>query len=244
MSGNKFYDVTITDHGRYRVRVVAGYPDEAERIAYFLSKANLTGHDSHGVIRVPRYVEWLGTGRVRAGQHVETLVDTPAITLLDGKHGFGQTVGPEACRIGIDKALANGVAVVALRNAGHLGRIGDFAESAVEAGLVSIHFVNVHSSLLVAPFGGADRRTSTNPIAIGVPTSDGKPFILDFATSMSASVTALANVGPGIGSVIGPAGNFAGMPEVVKWLLAFEMILGRLELLGGILILTPDFWRD
>ncbi|MCB2053841.1 MAG: malate/lactate/ureidoglycolate dehydrogenase [Geminicoccaceae bacterium] len=200
--------------------VEAGCPDdEAERIAYFLSKANLTGHDSHGVIRVPRYVEWLGTGRVRAGQHVETLVDTPAITLLDGKHGFGQTVGPEACRIGIDKALANGVAVVALRNAGHLGRIGDFAESAVEAGLVSIHFVNVHSSLLVAPFGGADRRTSTNPIAIGVPTSDGKPFILDFATSMVAEGKVLvARQGgkpvPG-DALISPEGRMTNDPDVL-----------------------------
>lgn len=69
-------------------------------------------------------------------------------------------------------------------------------------------------------------------------------FGMDFSTAMSASITALANVGPGIGPVIGPAGNFSSLPEVVKWLLAFEMILGRLELLGGILILTPDFWRD
>ncbi|MCB2012494.1 MAG: malate/lactate/ureidoglycolate dehydrogenase [Geminicoccaceae bacterium] len=167
--------------------VQAGCPDdEAERIAHYLSKANLTGHDSHGVIRVPRYVEWIGIGRMKPGQNVEFLVDTPAITMLDGKHGMGQTVGPEACRIGIHKADAHGVAIVALRNAGHLGRIGDYAEMAVAHGLVSIHFVNVHSSLLVAPYGGRDRRTSTNPIAIGMPTRDGKPFILDFATSMVA----------------------------------------------------------
>ena len=146
--------------------VQAGCPDvEAERIAHYLSKANLTGHDSHGVIRVPRYVEWIGIGRMKPGQNVEFLVDTPAITMLDGKHGMGQTVGPEACRIGIHKADAHGVAIVALRNAGHLGRIGDYAEMAVAHGLVSIHFVNVHSSLLVAPYGGRDRRTSTNPIA-------------------------------------------------------------------------------
>lgn len=69
-------------------------------------------------------------------------------------------------------------------------------------------------------------------------------FGLDFATAVSASVTAIANVGPGIGTIIGPAGNFATLPDAVKWLLAFEMILGRLELIGGILILTTDFWRE
>lgn len=186
--------VTVTSLKRLvqAIFVEAGCPDdEAVRIAHYLSKANLTGHDSHGVIRVPRYVEWIGIGRVKPGQHVERLVDTPAITMLDGKHGMGQTVGPEACQIGIEKAEAHGVSVVALRNAGHLGRIGDYAEMAVKAGLVSLHFVNVHSSLLVAPYGGRDRRTSTNPIAIGVPTRDGKPFILDFATSMVAEGKAL-----------------------------------------------------
>ncbi|MFP1632325.1 TrkH family potassium uptake protein [Zhengella sp. ZM62] len=69
-------------------------------------------------------------------------------------------------------------------------------------------------------------------------------FGLDFETALSASVTALANVGPGIGPVIGPAGNFSTLPDMVKWLLSLEMILGRLEIIGGILILTPDFWRE
>jgi len=165
--------------------------DEAERIALYLSRANLTGHDSHGVIRVPRYVEWIGVGRMAAGQNVETILDTPAVAVLDAKHGMGQTVGPQSARIGIDKAKAHGVALIALRHAGHLGRIGDYAEMAAAEGVVSIHFVNVHSSLLVAPFGGRDRRTSTNPIAIGMPSASGEPFILDFATSMVAEGKAL-----------------------------------------------------
>ena len=165
--------------------------DEAERVAYYLSRANLTGHDSHGVIRVPRYVEWIGQGRMKPGQDVTVVLDSPAILVLDAHHGLGQTVGPQSARMGIHKAKQHGVAMVALRYAGHLGRIGDYAEMAVEAGLVSIHFVNVHSSLLVAPFGGRDRRTSTNPIAIGMPSANGDPFILDFATSMVAEGKAL-----------------------------------------------------
>ena len=67
---------------------------------------------------------------------------------------------------------------------------------------------------------------------------------LDVETALSASITALANVGPGVGSTIGPSGTFQSLPDVVKWLLAFQMILGRLEIVSGIIILTPDFWQE
>ncbi len=161
-------------------------PDEAERVAHYLVRANLTGHDSHGVIRVPRYLAWIDEGWMRPGRHIELVAEGPGHAVVDGGLGMGQTVGPEATRIGIEKARRQGVAMIALRNAGHLGRIGDFAEMAIEAGMISIHFVHVHASLLVAPFGGASRRFSTNPIAIGVPTGDAAPFLLDFATSYVA----------------------------------------------------------
>jgi uncharacterized oxidoreductase len=165
----------------------AGCPsDEAARIALYLSKANLAGHDSHGVIRVPRYVEYLASGLVYAGRHVRPVLDTPGLAILDGQMGFGQTIGPEACQMGIDRARSQGAAVIGLKNTGHLGRIGDFAEMSIEADIVSIHFVNAFNSLLVAPFGSRSRRFSTNPIAIGVPTGDDRPFVLDFATAMVA----------------------------------------------------------
>ena len=79
---------------------------------------------------------------------------------------FGQTVGEQAVDIGI-KALDNGIAITALQNAGHLGRIRDWAERVAEKGLVSIHMVNVRGSLIVAPFGGIDRRMSTSPFCAG-----------------------------------------------------------------------------
>jgi uncharacterized oxidoreductase len=106
--------------------------------------------------------------------------------VLDGNYGLGQTVGPQAVDLGIAKAKAAGLAVVALRNAGHVGRIGDWAERAAAAGLVSIHFVNVGMGQIVAPFGGVERRFGTNPFCIGVPLPDGPPLILDFATSVVA----------------------------------------------------------
>lgn len=69
-------------------------------------------------------------------------------------------------------------------------------------------------------------------------------FGLDFITSMSASITALANVGPGLGATIGPSGNFSSLPDTVKWMLSFEMIIGRLEIMSVYVFLTPSFWRD
>lgn len=194
-------------------------PDEAGRIAHYLTRASLTGHDSHGVIRTQRYVEWLRDGWVLAGQHVEAVLDAGPLAILDGRHGMGQTVGPESAEIGIRKAREHGVAVIALRNAGHLGRIGDFAELAIEAGLVSLHFVNVFGSLLVAPFGGRERRFSTNPIAIGVPTGDDKPFVLDFATALVAEGKVLVahQGGPAVpvGALVSAEGELTNDPRVL-----------------------------
>ncbi|HYG88319.1 MAG TPA: TrkH family potassium uptake protein [Azospirillum sp.] len=69
-------------------------------------------------------------------------------------------------------------------------------------------------------------------------------FGLDFITSASASVTALANVGPGLGAVIGPSGTFAPLPDAAKWLLSFGMLLGRLELFTVLILFMPQFWRN
>lgn len=161
-------------------------PAEAERVSYYLVSANLAGHDSHGVVRVPRYVQMLKLGQVRAGQSLTIINETPSQALVDGNFGFGQTIAPLAIDLGIEKAKSSGLAVIGLRNSGHVGRVGDWAERAAAAGLISIHFVNVFNGALVAPFGGVERRFSTNPFCIGVPAPPGPPLILDFATSVVA----------------------------------------------------------
>jgi hydroxycarboxylate dehydrogenase B len=149
--------------------------------------ANLTGHDSHGVVRIPRYVDDIETGRTLVGQRVTVVRESATHAVLDGNFGFGQTIGPEAVEIGIAKARQAGMSVVALRNSAHLGRIGDWAEMAAEAGLISIHFVNVNNGQLVAPFGGTARRFTTNPVCIGVPPLEGRPMLLlDMATAVVA----------------------------------------------------------
>jgi uncharacterized oxidoreductase len=159
---------------------------EAERIGRYLVAANLTGHDSHGVVRVPRYVQNLKNGEVFADRSITIERETPIMAVVDGNGGFGQTVTPQAVQLGIDKAKVSGLSAIAFRNTGHLGRAGDWAEMAAEAGLVSIHFVNVRGSLLVAPFGGVDRMLSTAPFCMGVPIPGRPLLLLDFATSLVA----------------------------------------------------------
>ncbi len=198
---------------------VANGCDAAEgyRISHHLMGANLAGHDSHGVARVPRYVEWQQAGHVLAGQRCDVVMDGGAFALLDGKWGFGQTVAPEATDFGIERARQHGVAVVALRNAGHIGRTGAYAEQALAQGLISIHFVNVAGSVLVAPFGGTERRFSTAPIAIGVPTTP--PVVLDFATSLVAEgkVLVASNGGKKLpaDALIEPDGQLSGDPHTL-----------------------------
>ncbi|WP_252445909.1 malate/lactate/ureidoglycolate dehydrogenase [Pseudonocardia humida] len=158
---------------------------EARRVAADLVGANLTGHDSHGVVRVPLYVQWLRAGHVHAGRSARVVTDGGAFVVLDGDAGLGQTVAAEAVAMGVERARAQGSCIVALRNAGHIGRVGGYVETALSAGLISLHFVNVARSALVAPFGAVERRFSTAPVAIGVPLP-GRPLVLDFATSLVA----------------------------------------------------------
>lgn len=159
---------------------------ESGQIAKGLVGANLAGHDSHGVARVPRYLQWKAEGAFVPGRKVKVVSETPVLAVLDAEYGFGQTVAPQAVLIGIRKAQAMGLSAVALRNAGHIGRVGEWAEMAAEAGLVSMHFVNAAGSILVAPFGGTERRMSTAPYVVGVPRPGQDPIILDFATSLVA----------------------------------------------------------
>lgn len=155
---------------------------EAQCVAMRLVEANLVGHDSHGVIRVMTYVQWLKAGKVFAGRSIEVAFENDVLAVVDGQLGFGQTIGEQTMRVGIAKCRKQGVAVTALRNSGHLGRIGDWPFLAAEAGLVSIHFVNTTGAgILVAPFGGINRRLSANPIAAGVPLRGAPPLLLDIS---------------------------------------------------------------
>ncbi|OGA67522.1 MAG: malate/lactate/ureidoglycolate dehydrogenase [Betaproteobacteria bacterium RIFCSPLOWO2_12_FULL_67_28] len=168
--------------------VAAGGSDarEARLVAENLVTANLTGHDSHGVGMIPRYVESLLEGGLKVNQHPKTVFDGGAMLSLDGQQGYGQVIGLEAMETGIARAKQHGLCVMGLARSHHLCRIGQWAEQAVAAGLISLQFTNVISRSIVAPYAGADARFGTNPVTIGIPVPGEPPFILDMATSAVA----------------------------------------------------------
>jgi uncharacterized oxidoreductase len=138
--------------------------------------------------------------------------------VLDGRLGFGQMIGEEAVQIALDKCAKFGVSLVALRNAGHLGRIGDWAEMAARAGKISLHFVNTSGGgILVAPHGGKERRLSADPIAAGVPVPGGPPIILDISscTIAEGKIRVAANKGGHVaaGAIIDGQGNPTTDPQ-------------------------------
>ena len=167
----------------------AGCPaDEARLIADHLVDSDLSGHPSHGIVRCRRYLDWVADGRVQPIARLTVLTRGPGLALLDGHYSFGQVLGHRFVDLAADMAGETGAAVVGLRDAGHLGRIGAWSELLAARGLVSILFVNVAGSRIVAPFGAAAACMSTAPVAVGLPhgPEGGDPFILDFATSRVA----------------------------------------------------------
>ncbi|WP_151637462.1 malate/lactate/ureidoglycolate dehydrogenase [Noviherbaspirillum aerium] len=159
---------------------------EAVLVADHLVQANLSGHDSHGVGMIPRYLRSLADGELTLNRHAKLVRDAGAVLTVEGGLAFGQVAAREAMDMGIERAKRLGICAVGLRNAHHIGRIGHWAEQCAEAGLVSFHFVNVAGDPLVAPFGGIDARFGTNPFCAAYPRRGKPPLVLDFATSRVA----------------------------------------------------------
>ncbi|MFO1318512.1 MAG: malate/lactate/ureidoglycolate dehydrogenase [Burkholderiales bacterium] len=160
---------------------------DAGLAADHLVLSNLSGHDSHGVGMIPRYILVAKRGVIKPEQTLTTVLDAGALITLDGGMGLGQVLGYDAMNIAIARAKQLGAAVMCLRNTHHLGRIGHWGEQAAAAGLVSMNYVNVIGRPpLVAPWGGSRARFSTNPICIAFPRPGTHPIVLDFATSRIA----------------------------------------------------------
>ena len=170
------------------VEAAGSKDDEPQLVADNLVYANLTGHDSHGVGMIPRYIAAVHNGELKPNQHAKLVVDDGAMMAIDGGAGYGQIIGREAMNMGIDRAREHGVCVMTIRNSFHLCRIGAWGEQCARAGMVSMHHVNVtgHGGI-VAPFRGSDARYSTNPYCATMPgTTNNSAIVLDFATSIVA----------------------------------------------------------
>lgn len=175
----------LTDAAAAMLEAAGCSATEARQVAHALVEANLFGHDSHGIGLLPRYLDNLRHGIARAGQSVRIVADHGALVGMDGGCGFGQVLGEQAMAIAVERARVSGVCVAGLANSHHLARIGRWAELCAAEGFASVHFVNVLSRPLVAPWGGSDARLATDPFCVGVPHAP-HPLILDFATSMAA----------------------------------------------------------
>lgn len=161
--------------------------EEARVTAKSLILSNLMGHDSHGIVRIRQYNEELKHGMMASGVDLAILSETENSLHADARLGLGQVQMPRLLERLFSKmekaAIATGVVV----NCGHVGRLGEWVEAAAEKGYIAFMAVNDNGTYqLVAPHGGIEPRTSTNPIAFACPLKEGDIFSLDLSTSATA----------------------------------------------------------
>lgn len=161
--------------------------DEAREVANHLVDSNLAGHDSHGVMRAPWYMEKIDKGELVPGAKPSVERPTATTAIVDGHWGFGQPIARYAMELAIEKADKANLGCVTVRNCNHVGRLGAYTGLASERGFVGIGMANLHgTSHCVAPFGGIDRKLPTNPISIAFPRAGTPNFLLDMTSSIVA----------------------------------------------------------
>jgi len=158
----------------------------ADTVAGHLVRANLAGHDSHGMLRIPQYVAEADRGALVPGATAELVRESGAVGMVDAGRGFGHSATALAMEWVAGRARQFGIAAAAVRRANHIGRLGEYAELAAEQGVIGIATVGVVGAGGVTPFGGRGRYLGTNPWAIGVPAAGEDPMIYDAATSAVA----------------------------------------------------------
>ena len=167
----------------------AGGADDHEShvVANSLVESNLRGHDSHGVMRIPFYVQRMQDGILQSGQRLQILKESDSTLYCDGGWGFGQVLSRELTQRMIEKAATSGIVCGTLQRSAHMGRLGEYAEMAASHGMASMICANTHGAAQrVAPVGGKRPRLGTNPLCMGMPGGAQGPFILDFGTSATA----------------------------------------------------------
>lgn len=167
----------------------AGAPQaEAATVARHCIEANLVGHDSHGIIQIPTYIDRIGKGHIVPGAAIEVVRESPTTTVIDGNWGFGYVVAEHAMKTTIEKAKTANVAAATVFRQGHIGRLAAYPlMAAAEDMLGLITADSGRSAKAVAPFGGREPRLGTNPISIAVPSDLEGPLFLDMASSAVAA---------------------------------------------------------
>lgn len=169
------------------ILVAWGMPeDNADTTAEVLSWADLHGVDSHGISMIPVYDRLRRNGRVKIDARPEIVRQTPVSALVNGSGGLGHVPSHFAMSVAIDKAKQSGMAIAAVNNSAHFGATGYYTLMAAQAGLIGIACTSA-SSIQVAPTFGKQARLGTDPWSFAAPTSDGRPFLLDMATTTVAA---------------------------------------------------------
>ena len=178
----------LREVARAVVRATESSEAEAAEVADHLVEANLKGHDSHGVGMLPTYVQNYRDGYLVSNRHARMVGREGAVATFTGEMGYGQVIAREVMDWAVERAKSGGVAIAALRETHHIGRVGTYGEHACRSGMISVTFVSALTGApFVAPFRGSDGRMSTNPICIAIPGKDPEePIVLDFATSVVA----------------------------------------------------------
>lgn len=195
-----------------------GTPSESARlVGDHLVEANLAGHDSHGVMRLPQYEEHACKGVVKPTAQPSVLRESQAMAVVDGQHAWGPVVGHFAMDLALQKTRRQMMAAISVRHAHHVGRVGPYVAKAADQGYVAMVFCNGTGAARVAPWGGTGIRLSTNPIAIGVPTDDD-PIVVDFATTAVAEgkvrLAKINGTEVPLGWVVDTEGNYSRDPNV------------------------------
>ena len=151
--------------------------EDAGLVSDLLVEANLTGFDSHGVIRIPIYARGIKMGAVKPGADIKIIRETPSTAVIDGGWNLGQVVAKYAMNVCIEKARKSVVGLVTAKNSQHAGRLNTYAEMAMAQNMIGIASVN--SASYVAPFGGKTKQLGTNPLCFAMPAT--------FTRAMSAS---------------------------------------------------------
>ncbi len=162
--------------------------EEASAVAIGCVNANLAGHDSHGIIAIPTYIDRVKAGHIVPGAPWTIVQESPTTTVIDGHWGFGFHVNAKAMALTIEKAKAANVAACTVFRQSHVGRLAAYPLMAMREGMIGLATADSgRSPKLVAPFGGREPRLGTNPISIAVPSDLDAPFYLDMATSAVAA---------------------------------------------------------
>jgi LDH2 family malate/lactate/ureidoglycolate dehydrogenase len=156
---------------------------EANAMADVLIEADLRGHGSHGLVRVPLSVGLLRDGRCHVGANPHVVQERAAAALMDGDRALGPYAATVAAREAMARARQHGAAAVALYDTGHIALAGYYVELAAREDLIGVLFGKSEAS--VHPHGGRDPMIGTNPLAVAIPTT-GDPLLLDMATSATS----------------------------------------------------------